>query len=116
MVRKAKSTRSHKRPPLDTLSAEAENLREKYQTLCAKYAQLVKKFEIQRMDRIAVYSLARWALRTDSSGIAVVHQRAIEVFNDHFRTLSRVAGPWRRIGTERERVQSFRDLRELVIV
>src|SRR5262245_54085679 len=113
--KKRQPPRRRAKPPFDLTSAEAENLRQKYRTLCEKYAQLVKKFEAQRSERVAIYSLARWALQTDSSGIAVVHDKSIEVFNEHFRALSRPSGPWRRVGPERERARAFRDLRELVV-
>ena len=113
--KKRRSSKPVKAKPMEFLSAEAEHLREKYRTLCNKYAQLVKKFEVQRSDRIAIYSLAKWALQTDSSAIAVVHERTIEVHNEHFRDLARIAGPWRRVGPERESARAFRDLRELVI-
>ena len=100
---------------LDEPAEKTNQLREKYRVLCVKYAQLVNKFEIQRLERIAVYSLARWALQTDSNGIAVVHENKIEVHNTHFRDLSQLQGPWWRLGPERERARAFRNLRELVI-
>jgi signal transduction histidine kinase/CheY-like chemotaxis protein len=102
--KKRRSSQSH--------SADTERQREKRRPARSKHAEL-RKFASRRTKRLAVDALARWALQTDSSGIAVIHNRTIEGHNELFGSLNRLPGPWRRFGAKGRR--TFRDLRELVI-
>jgi len=60
---------------------------EKYERLSKKYEALVKKYEDTTGERIGVYRLGWWALRTSASALALVGKRGIILSNSRWQQL-----------------------------
>ncbi len=101
----------------DSFAGDPRSVR-KYTELCAKYKLLVEKQRTQSIERIGVYKLARWAMRTSSSGLALVSKGAILVQNARWLELSGDPSnwwSWRPLQLHRADARPFSSLRELTL-
>jgi signal transduction histidine kinase/ActR/RegA family two-component response regulator len=99
--------------PIGELRGE---LLEKYERLSRKYEALVKKFEDNAAERIGVYRLGWWALRTSASALALVGKRGIILSNNRWHELDHGDGDrdWALLATD-EAQRRFASLQRLAL-
>src|SRR5438309_3128089 len=66
-----------------------DSLRVKYREICKKYKALVHRVGKDRIERIGVYQLGWWALRTTASALALVRSNKIYLCNNRWREIDR---------------------------
>ena len=90
---------------------------EKYRALCEKYEQLVHKLEDRRAEHSGVWQLARWAVRSSGSGLAVIREGSVAISNARWEELEGFdrPGSWRVVGVS-PRTGAFRSLREAAML
>src|SRR5436305_4557480 len=71
------------------------SLRAKYHDICHKYETLVRKLEDASSERIGVFQLGWWALRTTASALALVRNGTIYLCNNRWRELDAISGSTR---------------------
>ncbi len=78
--------------PHDSANDRGGELLLKYRELTAKYEKLVRKREMQSVERSAIFN---WAMRTTSGSLAVVREERVTVTNQHWDVLgSDCVGGW----------------------
>lgn len=93
-------------------AAKTTPLLRKYQELLRKHEDLVHRLEARNSEHISTWRLSSWGLETTSSGLMLLNGDTVQMANARWHELSRLPGPWRRLGGEEARGPGLRGLRD----